>query len=351
MVSDTNSFFSIWAQDAPYWLIVEGSVAAALPEFAAIYHKPNLAALKTSADWVGAWQQCTRHLVKLNAIPRAYRAAVIPSDEMPSLQEIMMALKPIGEIDLIASNLWLMEYVIHGQIDCYMQKVMDRRDKLGGYEAFVRIEGKDGGIIGGGAIMQAAHALRVEYQLDRLLHKQAIECFVDNQLDGYIFINFLTGFIHRPEVYLEGLSQTVTRTHMRPGSVVLDVPLHDYTKDMQRLKSIAQYCRSRGFSLALDDIASSEGLAALLSDIRPAFVKIHGNYAEGMSAARAQGVLHEIVRICHANGVSVLAEGVETKAQHELYLAADVDMFQGYLFAPPERFPRVAAATSKVNVS
>ena len=54
-----------------------------------------------------------------------------------------------------------------------------------------------------------------------------------------------------------------------------------------------------------------------------------------------QSTLLEIVRISHANGVSVLAEGVETKEQHELYLAADVDMFQGYLFGAPERFPRV----------
>lgn len=57
-----------------------------------------------------------------------------------------------------------------------------------------------------------------------------------------------------------------------------------------------------------------------------------------VSPSRAR-ILHEIVRISHANGVSVLAEGVETAAQHENLLAADVDMFQGYLFGGAGALP------------
>jgi EAL domain-containing protein (putative c-di-GMP-specific phosphodiesterase class I) len=340
-VAEPSAFFSIWAQDSSYWLIIEGPVASSLSGFSVVHHKADLAAIKTGPDWFSVWQQHAPQLTKHAGL--GHRAAVIPADELPSLQEMTMALKPLGEIAAIGANLWLIDSVNHGRLDCYMQRVMDQRGKLVGYEAFARMEAKDGGVIGGGAIMQAAHALRVEYQLDRLLHKQAIECFVSSDLEGYIFINFLTGFIHRPEVYLDGLSQAVNRTHVRPGAVVLDVPLGDYAKDMPKLKSIAQYCRTRGFGLALDDVSSSDGLAALLSDIRPSFVKLDGKFGEGIAPARAQGILHEIVRISHANGVSVLAEGVETAAQHENLLAADVDMFQGYLFGAPERFPRVGS--------
>ena len=339
-MAEQSGFFSIWAQDSNYWLVVEGQTAAALPGLASVFHKSDLAAMKTGPNWRESWGKCAAVLTKQTGAGVGYRVAVIPAEELPSLQEVMMSLKPMNETNAIANNLWLIDSVNHGRLDCYMQRVMDRRGKQVGYEAFARMESADGGVIGGGAIMQAAHALRVEYQLDRLLHKEAIECFVANDLEGYIFINFLTGFIHRPEVYLDGLSQAVNRTHVRPGSVVLDVPLGDYAKDMPKLKSIAQYCRTRGFGLALDDVSTSEGLAALLSDIRPAFVKLDGKFGEGISPVRLQGILHEIVRISHANGVSVLAEGVESAAQHEMYLAAEVDMFQGYLFGAPERFPK-----------
>jgi EAL domain-containing protein (putative c-di-GMP-specific phosphodiesterase class I) len=340
VVAEPSAFFSIWAQDSSYWLVVEGPNAAAVPSLATIYTKPSLAAVKTPANWQASWVACAAYFEKQMGGATGYRAAVIPADTLPQLDEVMMALKPVSEINAIAANLWLADYVNHGRLDCYMQRVTDRRGKQVGYEAFARMEGPDGGVIGGGAIMQAAHALRVEYQIDRLLHKHAIESFVASDLEGYIFINFLTGFIHRPEVYLDGLSQAVNRTHVRPASVVLDVPLSDYAKDMPKLKSIASYCRARGFGLALDDVMTSDGLAALLADIRPAFVKIDGKLAAGKPAARAEAILQDIVRISHANGVSVLAEGVETAEQHAFYLAAEVDMFQGYLFGAPERFAR-----------
>jgi EAL domain-containing protein (putative c-di-GMP-specific phosphodiesterase class I) len=65
-----------------------------------------------------------------------------------------------------------------------------------------------------------------------------------------------------------------------------------------------------------------------------------------MKPERAQAILQEIVRISHSHGVSVLAEGVENAPQHEALMAADVDMFQGYLFGAPVRLPRILTATT-----
>ncbi len=158
-------------------------------------------------------------------------------------------------------------------------------------------------------------------------------------LEGFIFINFLTGFIHRPEVYLDGLNQAVDKNHLLPRYVALDVPLLDYAKDITKLKSIAAYCRARGFALSLDDVMSPDGLENLLADIRPAFVKLDARLGADILDPRRQAAVLEIIRIAHAAGATVLAEGVETDALHKAYLAADVDMFQGYLFGAPERCP------------
>jgi EAL domain-containing protein (putative c-di-GMP-specific phosphodiesterase class I) len=348
-VAEQGAFFSVWAQDSSYWLVVEGPHASQLAGFAPAHRKADMVVLKTDAHWREAWVTHTAKLASLLGAGAGHRAAVIASETLPSLPDILEALRPFGEINAIAANVWLIEAINHGKLDCYMQRVMDRRGKQVGYEAFARMENADGGVIGGGAIMQAAHALRIEYQLDRLLHKQAIESFVASDLEGYVFINFLTGFIHRPEVYLDGLSQAVNRTHVRSSAVVLDVPLGDYTKDMAKLKSIAQYCRTRGFSLALDDVAVADGLAPLLTEIRPAFVKLDPAFDRGINPARAHALLHEIVQTSHAHGVMVLAEGVENAARHSMFIAAEVDMFQGYLFGAPERFPRAGDAAARAD--
>lgn len=335
---EQSAFFSIWTQDSSYWVIIEGNLASKVVGFSSVHHRADLVAQKTGKDWYPLWQQAATQLMRHNGVGQ--RVAVIASEELPSLQDIKAALKPAPEIALIGANLWLISAANHGRLGCYMQRVVDRRGKQVGHEAFARMEADDGGIIGGGAIMRAAHALRVEYQLDRLLHRQAIESFVESDLEGYIFINFLTGFIHRPEVYLEGLDQAVARNHMRPSAVVLDVPLTDDGKDIVKLKSIAQYCRTRGFSLALDDVVTAEHLGSLLKDIQPAFVKLDRKMSMNLGNHRTLASLEEIVKLCHASGVSVLAEGVETQAQYDLYHAANVDMFQGYLLGTPQRVSR-----------
>lgn len=63
------------------------------------------------------------------------------------------------------------------------------------------------------------------------MHKVAIETYATCELEGTLFINFLTGFIHRPEVYLDGLSLSVAAHGITPRSVALDIPVADYARD------------------------------------------------------------------------------------------------------------------------
>lgn len=339
-MADDRAFFSPYTQASPYWIILDGADAPALARFGGkeLHRKPELYGLDGGVAWTQRWSELAEEF--LPAPPEAnLRAAVINAEQMPSLQEIELSLRPANEIDAVARNIWLAHYIAEGRLLCFVQPVMDRRNKQVGYEAFARLEAADGNIIGGGAIMQASQALHLEYQVDRLMHRQSIQCFVEADLEGFLFINFLTGFIHRPEVYLEGLSQAVEKHQLLPRTIALDVPLVDYAKDITKLKSIANYCHARGFALSLDDVMHTDGLAGLLHEIRPAFVKLDAKLAVDMLDARRQGMVLEIIRLAHSAGASVLAEGVESEALHKAYLSADVDMFQGYLFGAPERCP------------
>jgi EAL domain-containing protein (putative c-di-GMP-specific phosphodiesterase class I) len=49
--------------------------------------------------------------------------------------------------------------------------------------------------------------------------------------------------------------------------------------------------------------------------------------------------------LCRDMGIMVVAEGVETPAEHRVLLDLGCDLFQGYLFAKPARpFPSVVPA-------
>lgn len=342
-----NAFFSIWAQNSPYWLVLEGPHASQVEGCNAVYDNPELCAKSLPPQWVPAWKETMRQLFTLAPEAKGHRAAVIPSTTLPSMQEVELSLRSISEIETIARNLWLIESLQQNRLCCYLQRVIDRRGKAIGFEAFARVEAEDGTVISGFDIMQAATALHMEYQLDKLLHKQAIDNYIAHDLDGSLFINFLTGFVQRPEVYLDGLAQAASRHHMRPGMVVLDVPFNHYAHDLQKLTSIADYCRSRRFALALDDVMTTDGLAPVLEAIRPAFIKLHGGFAIAQTDIKHHQMLQEIIAMAHGIGACVLAENVETQPLHDFYFAADVDMFQGYLFGAPQNLSHDAAAAKK----
>lgn len=344
---EARRFSSPWTLDAPYWIIVHcadkpcrDAVTPILNNAGAklLHGDETIYGLQTGADWVSVWESLAS-ATKNMATATALRAAVIAAAEMPSHQEIILSLRPFAEIDAVAANLWLVRALDENRLVCCMQKVIDRRGKLTGYEAFARIEQAGGGaVVSGKAVMQASHALRIEYQVDRLMHRQAIQSFIGCDLEGFVFINFLTGFIHRPEVYLEGLSQAVEQCGMPARSVVLDVPLSDYAQNVAKIKTIAQYCRTRGFAVAFDDVSTPDGLPALLAEVSPAFVKLDGRLGQAVLDAKHQASIREIIRLAHEAGATVLAECVESEALYKAYAEAGADMFQGYYIGEPERF-------------
>lgn len=341
----TPAFSSPWTLASPYWIIISGTgnngqewqKAAAKAGLQPLPDDASMYAIQTAPEWAAEWE---RVMAVLNVIESTepLRAAIIAADTAPTAKEIQFNLKPLPAVQEIVEHLWLLDHLSEDRLACFLQRVVDRRGKQVGYEAFARIAQADGAIIGGAAIMRASHALKVEYQVDRRMHKLAIDTFAACDLDGYIFINFLTGFIHRPEVYLEGLSKAVEHHHIMPRCIALDVPLTDYARDLTKLKSIANYCHSRGFSLSLDDVMSTDGLANLLAEIRPSFLKLDPKLAAALEDPRRSGVVHEIIRIAKAAGATVLAEGVESQAIFDAYAAAGVDMFQGYHIGAPELF-------------
>lgn len=342
-MSQARPLPSSWALSLPYWIVIAGEAApgaawmqaAKSAGLSPIAGAPGMLALKTSpGQWADAWQRLLPALEE-SGQHESLRAAVIASEMPPSRESIAFELRTLTDIQHVARNLWLLDDLAGDRLVCFMQPVLDRRGKLAGHEALARIRTPDGGVINGGDIMRASYALKVEYHVDRRLHKQAIETYAGCGLSGYIFINFLTGFIHRPEVYLDGLSHAVEQHGITPHNVVLDIPLADYVRDMSKLRSIANYCRARGFGIALDDVGGTRDLGTLLHDVKPAVVKLDRHLGAGISGERKSPVA-EIVALSHATGALVLAEGVENQALFDAYMEHGVDMFQGYHCGAPE---------------
>jgi EAL domain-containing protein (putative c-di-GMP-specific phosphodiesterase class I) len=337
----TQTAFNLPYNQSPYfWLAVFTPADNEGLRVALMKHGMKPMSLRTDVyticfkhPWHALWKAARESLSLLDT-DRQAEVALIPGAQEPSLQEYGFARKPAAQLDLLADSLWLGDALIEDRIVCYMQPVLDKRGKVFGYESFARVE-TESGVIGGRRILDASRGLNVEYLLDRHMHVKAITSFISSDLEGFLFINFVPGFIHRPEKYLEGLTDAAKFHGMPAKQLVLDFTHSELSRDPAHVKSIFDYCRSKGYSLSLDDISSLPVAKKILDNIHPDFIKLDIELVRNVREMAQQRTVNELVTLAHNAGATVLAEGVETKEMHEELLRAGVDLFQGYLFSPP----------------
>ncbi len=326
-------------QSSNYWLAVFCEYTPAFAKDLETYGMQKLDSvdypyiLRCTNAWEPAWKTL-REIITQHDQAGTARVSLLVGDSQPDPQEFIFAKKSLDIIDKIAGSLWLGDALLDDRIVCYMQPVLDKRGKVFGYEAFARMEAGDR-VIGGGEIIEAAKYLNAEYMLDRYLHLKAIRTFITSDLDGFLFINLIPGFIHRPEKYLEGLSDAARFNGMPSKQIVLDFTHSETPRDISHLKAIFDYCRSRGYLLSLDDISSFAMAKKILETVRPDFIKLDIDLVHHSALAREQQTIGELVAIAHASGATLIAEGVENEETHLGLLKAGVDLFQGYYFSPP----------------
>lgn len=327
-----------WHQYDRYWMCIFCK-AGALPESAqsalkqqGLSQQPSGAwALKAGRDWKPVWDKifaCLKHTGVVNSV----LVAVTPGDIMTvSLSDA----KTVAAINAIAESLWLGDAMLEGRLHCYLQPVVSDKDKVFGYESFVRAKTADGQVIAGDAVVAACRALNIEYSVDRLLHVQAIKTFVSSNFGGYLFVNFFPGFIQRPSVYLEGLSESATSYGMIAKHVVLEFTQSETPRDIAHMRNVCDYARSRGYSVAMDDMSSVEGARKLLPEIKPDFVKIDMKLVRRLNEPGVRETIKGIVELAHAARATVIGEGIETEEQFSQIKYLGADLFQGYYFSPP----------------
>ena len=293
----------------------------------------GLYSLRIAEPWQQAWNR-VRDLIRRYDITGQVEVSLIAGEAEPDVQEFGFKRKSVEDLDRMSSSLWLGDAMLRDLIVCYMQPVQDKRGKVFGYEAFARLE-TEARTVEGGQIIEASRNLNAEYMLDRYLHLKAISTFIASDVDDFLFINLIPGFIQRPEKYLEGLSDSARYNGMPARQIVVDFTRSEIPRDISHLKSILDYCRSQGYLLSLDDISSIPVTKKILETVRPDFIKLDIELVSNATDIARQRTISELVAIAHSAGATVIAEGVETEAVHAELLRAGVDLFQGYLFSPP----------------
>ncbi len=103
--------------------------------------------------------------------------------------------------------------------------------------------------------------------------------------------------------------------------------------------SVLREIRSKGISLAIDDLGAGYSNLKYIADLHPEVVKLDRSLvANAHRNKRLQILMRHIVRLCDDLGAKVVAEGVETAEELAAVRDAGAPYGQGYFLARPS-FP------------
>lgn len=338
--SAAKAFNLPWHQYDRYWIsiypatgVLTKPVLAVLKQCGAVAVADEGYALETGRAWKSSWEPLYASLKAMDALAQI-EVALTMAERPPASRQEAGCKAPVV-VQTIAESLWLGDALMDDRVMCYLQSVHSSKERIFGYESFARVRKTDGTVIGGDKVIAASKVLGIEYMIDRHLHIEAIKTFAASECNGFLFINFLPGFIHRPSVYLEGLSETAKQYGIISKHIVLEFTNCEKPRDLNHIRSVCEYGRSRGYSVALDDLSTLGMARTLISEIRPDFVKIDLHLVRQVESLAARDTIRGLVALTHESGGAVVAEGVETEAYYEALKGLGVDLFQGYHFAAP----------------
>lgn len=223
------------------------------------------------------------------------------------------------------------------------QPIMDVVDAIPfAYEALVR--GPEG--------QSAASVLEYvtpanRYAFDQQCRVKAIQTAAKAGLldtPAKLSINFLPNAVYEPKACIQLTLKTASEIRFPTDRLIFEFTENEEMLDPAHVSRIVASYRQMGFGTAIDGFGAGHAGLNLLARFRPDIIKLDMALVRGLDADLPKRIIIEaVVRMCAQLGVTVIAEGIETRAELEALRTLGVRYMQGYLFARPafERLPAV----------
>ena len=115
--------------------------------------------------------------------------------------------------------------------------------------------------------------------------------------------------------------------------------------DQRRALSVLTQLHELGTRLAVDDFGTGHSSLAYLSRLPVDTLKIDSSFVAGMTERWGNAtIVNATIGLAHDLGLSVTAEGVETRAPYDALAPKGCDEAQGYVIAQPMPAPAFAFA-------
>ncbi len=163
-----------------------------------------------------------------------------------------------------------------------------------------------------------------------------------------IAVNISPAQLRNPS-FADDLLGLLKQTGMRARDLEIEITEGILLDDETIAAAAIRRLRAAGVRIALDDFGTGYSSLNYLKRYPVDRIKVDRSFISQLPhSVSSAAIVEAMVRLAHALGIMVTAEGVETCAQHELLVGMGCDTFQGFMFSPPLAASEIASTFAAV---
>lgn len=221
----------------------------------------------------------------------------------------------------------------------YQPKYSLNDDSMSGAEALVRWVHPERGFMNPGEFIPLFEKNGFIPRLDKYIWEQVCIKLREWKEKGYGLLPVSVN-ISRADVYhldLADTLMTITQKYgVNPELLHLEITESAYADNPNQIIATVDNLRKLGFIVEMDDFGSGYSSLNMLNQMKIDVLKLDMEFMRNeMTKPSNQSILRFVVSMAHWMNLSVVAEGVESKAQVDRLREIGCDYVQGYYFAKP----------------
>jgi len=237
--------------------------------------------------------------------------------------------------------------VDRGEFVAHYQPVIDLRHlRLAGFESLMRWEHPETGLVPPNEFIPLAEELGLIEPMGEWILRESAQQLVSwrNELGANDLVMHVN--VSRRQLMQRKFSsivqEIVRETGIEPSLLKLEVTETTVMSAPQEISVVLRGLREQGFPLCMDDFGTGQSSLAALLSFPIDVLKVDRGFVRNIEGRREYAAVTEaIVILAHSLGMSVVAEGVEKRADLEIIRELQCDQAQGFYFSRP--LPKDAA--------
>lgn len=221
----------------------------------------------------------------------------------------------------------------------YQPKVSLATGKVYGAEALIRWHRADGSFVQPGFFVPIFEDNEFVLEMDNWVYRRVLsrmKAWAEQGIELPVVSVNVSRLHLRDAKFAEKFEKLVDNHGIPHSAIELELTESTFVKNYDRLITIMEDIRSRGFKISIDDFGTGYSTLNLISVLPVDVLKLDGNFfMKNQLTDKNKKVIESIIMLAKNLGLMVISEGVETDEQVAFLKENYCDAVQGYYYYKP----------------